>query len=400
MPRYRYVGFDAAGKRVTGERDAANPDALLEAIAAEVTFVESVHAVHGEPSIEREQPSGQMTPGQTVAVSGHVAEIVEAGLPLESGLAAVAAELPQGRTGIILRQIVRRLESGESLEEVLRTSGAPPYLQALVRAGAKSGQTGGILEQYVTHAQGLSELRGTVGLALAYPLVVFAILFVLGDFVLIWVVPQFIQIFEGFGIELPAVTQALVFVTKLVTEQTGVVLGVFLAILALLIGLYVLSLREPTLRRVFCSIPVIGPMVRSIALSRFSQLFSLLIGNRVPMADSLVLAADGCGDAEIRAECRRMAARVNAGESLDIAAHHVGGFPSGFIGALSWETHQTAFPEILLSLGDMYANRARAFIAVLVTLIPPVLITLMGFTVGFIVIALFMPLIRLLNMLS
>jgi type II secretory pathway component PulF len=397
MPRYRYIGSDYAGRPVTGERDAADPDALLAALAGEVSKIVSVELANPGPLPE---PGESLHRADVREVSGHIAEIIEAQLPLESGLAAIAAECSSRRIRKTLLGIAGDLAAGNDLEKVLASRGAPAELKALVRAGARSGNTGQILEHYVVNVESAVDLRQSMRRGLFYPLLMLLVFSLVGCGVIVWVVPQFASIFAGFDLNLPTVTTWLVTLSDFIVHYGAiVVLGGLASIVAVAILLR-LALGRVLWRRLICRIPLFGPFLRWTALARFSQLLSLLIENRVPLDEALTLAGDASGDAEIQHDCRRMLASVTAGESLESAARKLDRFPTSFVQALTWASRPGGLPEVLQSLGDMYAGRVRAAVAVVVSLLPPLLMLFLGVLMAFLVVALFMPLISLLNMLS
>jgi type II secretory pathway component PulF len=401
MPRYRYTGIDAAGRPVTGERDAPDPDALLAAIGNDVRQVQSVQVIEaaaGRPS--EAGPAAGFHRGDELEISGHIAELIEARLPLESGLAAIAAECPSRRMRSALRGIVDDLTAGQTLEAALAGRGAPKELQALVRAGARSGNTGQILEHYVVNVQSAAELRQVIFRGLFYPLLIAALFTVIGISVLLWVVPEFLVIFSGFDAKLPPPTQWLSDASTILREQGGTVA---IAVLAIIAGGVVLGRLLPGsagFRRLICMIPVVGPIVRWVSLARFSQLLALLVENDVPLDEALMLAGAAAGDPGIQDDCRKLLAGVAAGESLNAVSRRLNCFPASFVQALTWTQRASGMPEILQSLGDIYASRVRAIVAVLVTIIPPVLLLLVGLAMLFVVAALFAPLIQLINVLS
>jgi type IV pilus assembly protein PilC len=401
MPRYRFTGTDAAGRRVTGERDAPNPDALLTVIAGEIVLVDSVQLVNGGSAREgTSPPAGRMHDGDIGQISSHIAGLVEAQLPLESGLAAIADECPSLRMRRTLRAIVGDMSAGSNLEAALAARGAPSELTVRVRAGARSGNTGQILEHYVINVQGITDLRMSIGAAMLYPLVLVVLFGLLGALLALWIVPQFAGIFSGFDLDLPMMSKMLIVVSEFfVAYGAHVALGtlVFAAVVVLLLRY---AAGKVIFRRLVCQIPLFGPILRWTALSRFSQLLSLLVENGVPLDEALVLAGDASGDSEIQEDCRRMRAGVTSGETLESAARKLDRFPASFVQALAWERRPAGLPEVLQSLGDMYAGRVRATVAVMVAILPPFLMIGLGLGVGFVVIALFMPLIEFLNKLS
>src|SRR5947209_4279596 len=146
---YAYIAIDSRGQRVSGELEASDPDAVVSRLTAQGLRSESVHVARRSPASSEGALPEKLSPAETRAVGRHISESVPAGLPLEAGLAAIAEEFPGGRVQRELRGIVRDLEAGNDLESVLAARRTPGYLPALVRAGARSGRTGEILENLI-----------------------------------------------------------------------------------------------------------------------------------------------------------------------------------------------------------------------------------------------------------
>jgi type II secretory pathway component PulF len=177
----------------------------------------------------------------------------------------------------------------------------------------------------------------------------------------------------------------------------------FLLFGVLLVALVVAGLlgsRFAGTRRLLCGVPVMGPVLRGLALARFSQMLSLLIESGVPLDEALVLAGDAAGDAELGADCRTAAVGVRAGHTLESAVRETRSLPASFLRALSWERHHKAFADVLESTAEIYAGRARTLLALLVAILPPLIVILVGLFVASVVLALYMPLIELLHRLS
>jgi len=401
MPAWSYIAIDARGVRVSGVMDATDPDAVVSGLTAQGLRVEKVEMLMtASDMLVETNPPSRLSAGDAREISGHIAEVVSAGMPLEGALAAVAEELPWGRLRSSLEAIVHKLESGADLERALASTGAPRYLSALVRAGTRSGRTGEILENFVAGSQAVSELRQMLWMALAYPLVLVFVLTGLWLLLVSWIIPEFAAVFDGFDCRLPVMTTALVGVSQfLATHGARVFSAVVAAILVLCLFLR-MALGPAGTRRLVCCVPVVGPLLRWLAMARFSTVLSVLLESRVPLDEALVLAGEASGDAEIRANCQSMQTSVRAGQTLESAAHQVGRFPKSFLRALAWEPRREGFAEVLHSMAEMYAGRARALVAILIALLPPLFMALVAFVVGFVVVALFMPLIELLNKLS
>jgi type IV pilus assembly protein PilC len=401
MPTYSYSAIDSEGVRHAGEIEASDPDAVVSQLTAGGMRVESVQMVFpAAPARVEPTPAPRMSTAQAREIGGHLAEVVAAGLPLEAGLAAVAEEFPWGRMGRALRRIADRMETGESLESALSSCGAPAYLPALVRAGRRSGRTADILENFIASSRSVSDLRQTLWMALAYPVTLLVLSLPIGLFLTIWLVPGFETIFADFGIQLPLITEFVLNIASFLRDHglksLVIVVGAVLAIGVVLR----LALGAAGWRRLVCTIPVVGPLIRWLGLARFSPILSLLVESRVPLDEALILAGEASGDADIRDDCGALAAHLRSGQTLESAARDIGHFPKSFIRALAWERQREGFAEVLQSMSEMYAGRARALVAILIAVLPPVVVTLVAFVVGFVVISLFMPLIELLNKLS
>jgi general secretion pathway protein F len=401
MPTYSYIAIDARGVRVAGTMDATDPDAVVSSLTAQGLRIETVELERAaaDAVVESDRPS-RLSAAETREISGHIAEVVSAGMPLEGALTAIAEELPFGRLRSGLRRIVAQMEAGADLESALASGGAPRYLPALVRAGTRSGRTGEILENFIAGSRAVSDLRQMLWMALAYPLLLMILLLGLGLFLITWIVPQFAAMFDGFDVKLPWITTALVFISRSLVDHGLEFIPAMVAAFLVLCLVLRMALGPAQTRRLLCLVPVVGPLSRWLAMSRFSTLLSLLVESRVPLDEALILAGEASGDAEIRADCRALQSSVRAGKTLGEAVGEKGRFPASFVRALALEPRHDGFPDILYSMADMYAGRARALVTILMAFLPPLVVMLVGLVVGFVVVALFMPLLNLLNALS
>jgi type II secretory pathway component PulF len=405
MPRFHYKSIDANGKPTSGEMDAADigeVTARLEADGLKVASVEPItDSPASDPPAEEIDSAGRTVERMRVRdfrrLSGQLGDITEAGLPLVQGLSALAAELPSSRFRRGLRSIVSHLEGGGDLASVLRDHGAPADLQALIAAGAKSGHTGELLGRYAAQARQVSDIKLRAVIALVYPLIILTLLSVLLVAIMVEIVPSFRKIFEDFGTELPGITKLVLFISDVLISH-GLWLIAALILMASVIWIVVAFVLDKTTRRqLICSIPVVGRLLRFSALAQFSHLLAILVENGVPLPEALVLSADSTGDAEIQAAGWMMASDVESGEPLERAAYNMPAMPATLVEAMKWHKQSDVFADTLRALTDMYESRAHAQTGLIAVLWQPVVVVTMGFTVGLTVIALFMPLINLLN---
>lgn len=410
MPRFHYNAIDANGKPVAGEMDAADVSEVTARLEADGMRVESVRLVN-EPTAEKPAPAqeGQGSDRDEVVtlrdsdfdrLSGQLGDLTASGVPLVGGLSAMAAELPYSRFRRGLLSIIRRLEAGGDLASVLKDHGAPADLQALVAAGVRTGQTGELLGRYAAESRRMADIKRQTFLSLSYPLVLLGLLSALLLFVLILLVPMFNKLFEDFGTELPFITRFVLGVSSFLVDHGLWLLAGLVAIGGAGVVSIVCVCDRITRRRWICRIPVVGRLLKFGALARFSHLLAILVENNVPLQDALLLAGDGSGDAELEAAGALMSSDVAAGEPLERAAYNTASIPATLIEAMTWHQQPGVFADALRALSKMYEARATAQTGVVSAVWQPIVVVAGGLAVGFVTLALFAPLLKLLNDLS
>ena len=420
MSDFYYEARDETGQSRSGRIRAMDvKDAIrqLEANRWEVVSVRTVPRATWEADIGSEQgTSGRssedrdlppLSRRESLELMGHLGEAMQSGLPLVPGLAALAKELPDGKVRRGLKVMVAQLEAGRSLETVLENRHVPFDLRGLVRVGLRSGHTGEVLSQYVRHTQHMHDLRRRMAMAWGYPLVLIlsstAILF----YFLWFLVPQFTKIFEDFGTELPAITKSLIWMSKTLHQHGAVILLVLLWLVFVLRFLWRHAFSAAERRRLLWCLPLVGNMIRSAAMARFSRLLGLLIENDVPLPEALRLAGQGTADAQLGEAAMDLADVVESGRPLTGNEPACRRFPSTFVQLLSqMEDKKTkaaarhTLADACFSSARLFESQARVAAARITALCQPLIVIFTGCTVGYLVIALFMPLVKLLNDLS
>ncbi len=346
---------------------------------------------------------GGGTLGATDSTLGSVASLVTAGLPLGSGLRALSEEAPSRRLRRALRRMSDELASGQSPEVVLSQSkhGLPDYLRGLVRAGVHTGQLGEFLEQFLLGVRRRREASRSFWRMMAYPLLLIPFVLLIGTGVIAVIVPEFRDIFNSFGVELPTLTLLLLSLSStpfLIAMFIGIPLMVTLMIVTVMIGPLIPG--HATRLRWFQYIPLFGTPSRMRGLSEFCSLLGLLMSGRIPLPEALSMTASALQDANLRQGALRLAARVEQGESLEAAAQGLPQFAAELKSLFRWEPRGAAFGDILQRAGDVYSARSQVQVSMSVLFLQPVIFAGLGLFVGFTVLALYLPLVKLLNDLS
>jgi type II secretory pathway component PulF len=398
MPKYHYTTVDAEGRPAVGHVEATGTDDALRQLAGlGLNTCDAVLAPENElpntPPPQSDSPGrfDRLSVVQAVEVTGEVARLAEAELPLAPGLRALAAELGHGRVARAMGRIAAALDAGATIENALDAEGTrfPPHIRGLIRAGARSGRLGEVLEDFVDLERYRIELRRRIRLILAYPALLVAITAALCVLLGVCVVSPFKAIFEDFGTALPIMTE---FVLSVFGPALWYILGGLLLFFVSLYALWVLP--GPVWAKQICNmVPVVGPLRRWGRLVRFSRLVAILLREEISLPAALRMTATAMYDADLALGCRRAASDVEAGRPLSESFAVQWQFPNSMIPMIAWGERNGTLAEAFRTVGEMFEGRAQVQTGVLNVLILPFMLFLVAFFVAFIVIALFLPLI-------
>ena len=344
--------------------------------------------------------SAPLSPGDLITLNEEIAAMARAGLPLDQGLAAMAREMGAGRLQCATTEIASALESGVPLPEALaRQSGrVPRFYPALVGVAIRTGRIGEVLATLTVYARSMSDLRSTVLGALFYPGVVLVLAFTLIGFVCWKIIPQFDKIFKDFGIQLPAITVVAIQIGRhpvefAVAPPLGLALGLFFTWL-------ILRGTERGRRawaRFLYSIPIVGALIRSARLAAFSDLLAILIAHEMPLPEAFRLACDASSDPLMSSAARPVELDLLEGKSLGETLRKHRLVPE----LITWMTglgeRRGNLSEALRQVAELYRRQSEVRATMLRHVLPPFLILgTAAMLVGFFVMAMFLPLIKLL----
>lgn len=338
------------------------------------------------------------------SLAGRLADLSAVGLALPDGLRCLADEMPSRRLARAARDLADRVERGESLADAIEAGGRalPPHLRELLMASIKSGRMGTVLGEFIAYGRIGADLRRGLAIGLLYP---FLIVIGFGTLMALMyglVVPQFRMIYEEFNISVPLVTQALLQLTQLFGDAGWPPVLKFLGGLAALFAAWRLLLDSRSRQGIVRRIPLFGAIFRWTALSEFCHYAGVLLDAEIPIDRALVLAADATDDANLAESVRRASRELVGGRSLTDALTTVPSvsIPRGVGLFLGWAEGRHALPESFHTLGDLFAAEARGRAAVVSAVVVVLVVVVVIWVVGFTVVGLFLPLIRLISVLS
>jgi general secretion pathway protein F len=395
MPRYRYNAVDAAGKPASGELEAAGLEAARQELSAAGLDPQSI-SLSEVPQPGRRQ--GWLSTEEAVELARGLAEMTKAGLPLAGGLRAMARDLPRGRLPEVLRQMSSQLEAGATLDQVIQAQGRrfPAHVRGLVLAGLRSGRLAEVLEEFVDAERAQIELRWRIWLSLAYPIVLLSIIAILLVFLQVVIMPTFVGVFQDFEVSLPAITKLFLQTAGPVTWVLGGALVLVAAAAFLVAAMRRVAWVPPLLYRV----PLIGPLWRFGRLAQFSRLMGVLLEQAVPLPEALRLTAAGLRDAYLAEGCRQAADGVESGRPLAECLASQPKFPPSMIPLVDWGQRARAMADSFRASAEMFEGRVQTQGIFLETVLVPLMFLVIALFIGFFIVAMFLPLISLVQSLT
>jgi type IV pilus assembly protein PilC len=334
-----------------------------------------------------------------------MATMVGAGIPLVEGIDILAEQAQDVGFRQALRFIVDRIRAGSDFSSALAEH---PRLFTniyvnMVRAGEASGQLDVILNRLAGFLESNEELKREVKSAMMYPVISLLLILSITVGLIVGIIPKFKEIFKGLGMQdkdLPLPTLILLNISDVLRNN---LLYVVIAAIVLYIG-FKLFLKTRfglrTYHRTLLWMPVFGPLIRKVVISRFTRTFATLIQSGVPIVGALEIVAKTAGNVVVEEAVTKARDSVSKGEPLAEPLEATAVFPPMVTRMISIGERTGALEQLLSKISDFYDNEVRTAVKALTSLIEPLLISVMGVIVGGIVLAIFMPIIKLQTMMT
>ncbi len=406
MPTYVFKGRNKLNEIVVGERVADNRDALRQILRREQVTLTSVKEKGREIGIPKIGGRKKVKSKDLSIFTRQFSVMIDAGLPLVQCLEILAQQQDNKYFQQVLLQVRQDVEEGSTLATAMgRHSRVFDQLYSnMVEAGETGGILDLILQRLSTFIEKLVKLKRDVISAMIYPAAVIVMAIGAVAVIMVVVIPQFEQIFLGLlgpGEQLPLPTRIVVGISNFLAGWGGLV--ILVGLIASGVGLR-LYYKTPGGRRMIDRLmlktPIIGPILRKIAVARFARTLSTLLSSGVPILQSLDITARTAGNVIVEEAISSVRAGVERGENFVDPLKATEVFPHMVAQMVGIGEQTGALDAMLGKIADFYEQEVDAAIANLLTLMEPLLIGFLGVTIGSIVIAMYMPLFTLIGKLS
>ena len=422
MPVFSYKAIDKLGKEISSDVEVANYDEAIKKLRSLGYFPTEITAKKQRKKTARAFAGASASPGaglqmeiripflgigvvkpkQVTIFTRQLATLIGAGLPLVRSLNILRDQLKQGALKGVINNLALHVEAGGTFSDSLLRY--PKIFSKLFVNTVKAGEAGGVLEIVLTRLAEFSEkaekLRAKIKSALVYPILVITIALAVLTFLIIFVIPKFMELYEEIGTELPLPTLMLLRISSFMQNQW--IVGVL--ILAGLVIAYNFLTRIRIIRylidRMKLQLPVCGVLIQKVSIARFSRTLGTLISSGVPILQSLMITKDTAGNQVIERSLERVHDSIREGESISGPLAKAKVFPLMVVNMINVGEETGSLDQMLNKIADTFDDEVDVTVNALTSLLEPLLIVFMGLIVGAIVISMFLPLVKLLTTLS
>lgn len=394
MPTFDYRADNGKGRRCKGRLEADSPRHARQLLRERGLWTRDLNEIR---TTSATPGAGRLNAADLALLTLQLSTLVQAGLPLEEALEAVAKQSAKRRVAGLLSAVRSRVMEGHALAAALAQfpKAFPELFRATVAAGERSGHLGHVLEQLAAYTQARQASRQKIQMALVYPLILMLASLVIVGFLLGYVVPDVVKIFVDSGQPLPWLTRALISVSDGLRSH-GLLL---LAALATVVGGCRWSLRQPLWRlrwhRWVLNLPIVGEVLRAMEAARFASTLAILGKSAVPLVDALEIAAAVIGNLTIRARMADVARSVREGGTLTRGLELSGNIPPMMLHMIASGERAGELDRMLSRAAEQQESSLAARIALVVSLFEPAMLVLMGGVVLLIVLAILLPILSL-----
>jgi type IV pilus assembly protein PilC len=405
MPTFAYSGRTRGGETISGERVADNADAAVAALRREQVLVTRIAATKEKAAAgaaKKGKLGKKVNPKNLAVFTRQFSVMIDAGLPLVQCLEILGGQEEDKNFAETILATRSDVESGASLADAMKKhpKAFDPLFTNMIAAGEAGGILDTILKRLATYIEKAVKLKGQVKSAMIYPIAVIVIAVVVVGVILWKVIPTFAALFAGLGAQLPLPTRIVIAASDfLVNFMPFIIVGLgaagwgFKSYYATVGGKYQID-------GIVLKMPVLGMLMRKIAVARFCRTLSTLLSSGVPILDGLEITARTAGNTVVEEAILKTRKSIERGETISAPLRETGVFPPMVTQMIAVGETTGALDTMLSKIADFYEEEVDTAVAGLLTLLEPIMIAFLGGIVGGIVIAMYLPIFDLIAQLA
>ncbi len=394
LDAFAWEGVDKQGKKVKGEMEAASA-AFVKATLRRQGINPLKVAKRAKPLFQIKK---KITPKDISVFTRQLATMLIAGIPIAQAFDIVGKGHENPSMQELILSIKQDVESGTNLTQALGKY--PLYFDALycnlVAAGEQAGILDGILEKLATYKEKIEAIKSKIKSALFYPTAVIVVAFIITAVLLVFVIPQFESLFQGFGADLPALTKMVIALSRGFQEWWWAIIGGIVGTVVFIGYSYKRSPKmQHALDRTLLRMPVIGEIVRKATIARFSRTLSTMFAAGVPLVEALDSVAGASGNRVYYEGTLAIKSDVSTGTQLQAAMNNTGLFPNMVVQMVAIGEESGELDAMLAKVADFYEQEVDDAVAGMSSLLEPIIMVFLGVVIGGLVVAMYLPIFKI-----
>jgi type IV pilus assembly protein PilC len=386
---YSWEGTDKTGKQVKGEMRAAGIVVVTSTLRRQGIKV---------TKIKKTPSSGRITDKDITLFTRQLATMMKSGVPLLQAFDIVGKDHSNRAVSKLLMDIKTDVETGSNLTDAFRKY--PLYFDALfcnlVGAGEAAGILDSILDRLATYKEKIQAIKGKIKSALFYPISIIVVAFIITAVIMIFVIPAFKELFEGFGAELPFPTLLAITISDFFVAYWWAILGILGGGIYAFFYTWKRSIpMQRVMDRLALKLPIFGEVIRKATIARWSRTLSTMFAAGVPLVESLDSVAGAAGNNIYYEATKNIQIEVSTGNSLMSSMANTNVFPSMVIQMVAIGEESGSLDSMLSKIADFYEAEVDDAVAALSSLMEPIIMVVLGTLIGGMVVAMYLPIFKM-----
>lgn len=395
LTTFQWTGVNRNGQKVDGVQDGSNVAVVKAQLRKQGIIAKRVYKKR-KPLFDKSNK--KITQADITVFSRQLATMIESGIPLIQSFDIVARGQANKRVQDLINTVKSDVESGLTLAESLGKH--PMYFNDLfcnlVDAGEKSGSLEIMLDNVATYKEKIETIKKKIKKALTYPIAVLVIAFLVSAGLLVFVVPQFESLFQGFGADLPALTRMVIDASEFFQEYWYFIFGsVGLAVYAFIYFKAHSKTFAHNIDKLSLKMPVIGTILEKAAIARFARTLSITFAAGLPLVDALKSVAGATGNILFANATDKIREDVSTGQQMQSSMESTNMFPNMVVQMVSIGEESGSLEKMLSKVADFYEEEVDNAVDSLSSLLEPIIMAILGVLVGGLVIAMYLPIFKL-----